>query len=344
MKQRLAGFLLAAAVVGCGPKHASFVKVDDVKLGRVVIYRNGVAFYERHAIVDGGILTVSVPRERVDDFLKSLTVVDAISKRPLPVSIPRQQTDDGTNLVMNLQLPSKDTAEVVLTYVTESPAWKPSYRVVVGEHDVMLEGWAIVDNTSGEDWKNVLVGVGSSSALSFRYDLWSVRQVQRETLANEEKFAVAPPTGMSPYGGAEAGKPAGGEVLLSELTDDEIRRPAGHPEAAATEPNLTDEELRTLAEQEAKGEVITVTGSTIERKTLSSPAPMSVVDKEQLQSGPRRSTLPAVHASKSHSSADARVAVGDLKMKQLSQQIVHSNQTIVVEGYAQAAGGDADRR
>src|SRR4051812_7500345 len=243
MNKRLAGFLLAAASAGCGPKHASFVKVDDVALGRVVIYRNGVAFYERRATVSGGTLTVSVPRERVDDFLKSLTVVDAISKQPLPVSIPRQQTDDGTNLVMKLQLPSKNTAEVVLTYVTESPAWKPSYRVVVGDkHDVMLEGWAIVDNTSGEDWKNVLVGVGSSSALSFRYDLWSVRQVQRETLANEEKFAIAPPTGVSPYGNARAD---GGEVALAELRDDEIRRPEGHPE---------DEKAKRLAVKQSEAE------------------------------------------------------------------------------------------
>ena len=50
MKKVLAGFLLAAALsTGCGPKHASFVKVDDVALGRVVVYRNGVAFYERRA-------------------------------------------------------------------------------------------------------------------------------------------------------------------------------------------------------------------------------------------------------------------------------------------------------
>src|SRR5262245_20217501 len=164
----LAGSVLAAAVAGCGPKHADFVKVDDVALGRVVIYRNGVAYYERRATVQGGALTVSVPRERVDDFLKSLTVVDAISRRPLPVSIPRQQADDGAYLVMKLQLPTRDRADVVLTYVTESPAWKPSYRVVVGDKGkVMLEGWAIVDNTSGEDWKDVKVGVGSSSALSF---------------------------------------------------------------------------------------------------------------------------------------------------------------------------------
>src|SRR4249919_3012988 len=135
MKKSLAGFLLASALAfGCGPKHASFVKVENVALGRVVVYRNGVAYYERRATVTGGMLTVSVPRDRVDDFLKSLTVVDAISRTPLPVSIPRQQTEDGTNLVMRLELPSKNTAEVVLTYVTESPAWKPSYRVVVGDH------------------------------------------------------------------------------------------------------------------------------------------------------------------------------------------------------------------
>src|SRR6188768_3494298 len=230
MKKVLAGFLLSAALMGCGPKHASFVKVDNVALGRVVVYRNGVAFYERRATVTGGMLTVSVPRDRVDDFLKSLTVVDAITGNPLPVSIPRDQAADGNYLVMKLQLPSKERADVVLTYVTESPSWKPSYRVVVGDKGkVMLEGWAIVDNTSGEDWKGVRVGVGSSSALSFRYDLWSVRQVQRETLAAEERFAIAPPNGMSPYGGA-AGSTAGSPDLVAELEDGEIRRPVGHPE------------------------------------------------------------------------------------------------------------------
>ena len=58
-----------------------------------------------------------------------------------------------------------------LSYVTEAPSWKPSYRVVVGKDGkVDLQGWAIVDNTSGEDWKNVRLGVGASSAMSFRFD------------------------------------------------------------------------------------------------------------------------------------------------------------------------------
>src|SRR6478735_12571949 len=100
MRKRLAGFLLAAALAGCGPKHASFVKVDNVALGRVVVYRNGVAYYERRATVTGGMLTVSVPRDRVDDFLKSLTVVDARTHQPLPVTFPREQSGGGPYLEM----------------------------------------------------------------------------------------------------------------------------------------------------------------------------------------------------------------------------------------------------
>jgi hypothetical protein len=194
----LAGLLLAAAITGC--HHRGGSHVSGGVLGRVVIYRNGVAFYERNATVVEGKLTVRVPRERVDDFLKSLTIVDRRTKKPLAVAIPRTQDNDGQFLAMTLEVPDSPNAEVMLTYVTEAPAWKPSYRVVVGKNGkVMLESWAIVDNTSSEDWNGVLIGVGASSALAFRYDLWSVRQIDRDLLQGEERFAIAPPTGVSPY-------------------------------------------------------------------------------------------------------------------------------------------------
>src|SRR3569623_1675281 len=184
--------ILVALLSGC-LHHHTHTSVDGAVLGRVVVYRNGVAFYARRARIENGRLEVHVPRDRVDDFLKSLTVVDPATRQPLSVAIPRKEADDGSYLTMLLELPDRKQADVLLTYVTEAPAWKPSYRVVVGEKGkVMLEGWAIVDNVSGEDWKNVLVGVGARSALSFRYDLWSVRQIDRDLLAGEEKFAIAP--------------------------------------------------------------------------------------------------------------------------------------------------------
>ncbi|HEX4455799.1 MAG TPA: OmpA family protein [Kofleriaceae bacterium] len=327
MKKRLAGFLLASALSACAPKHASFVQVDNVALGRVVVYRNGVAFYERRATVEGGVLTITVPRERVDDFLKSLTVTDIATNQALPISIPRQEAGDGTNLEINLQLPTKARTEVSLTYVTESPAWKPTYRVAVGNKGkVMLEGWAIVDNTSGEDWKGVLVGVGSSSALSFKYDLWSVRDVQRDTLHDQEQFAVAPPTGVTPYGGT-GGKHE--QPVVAELDDREIRRPAGHPGEEGQADGLTDifgpdsVEAKTVTTESAGGG-----RSTHVYANKKAPSPAKAPP-------PPPTIQPA---------ADPQVAQGDRKMKELSRGLVKSDKLIVIEGYADGSRDDAKGR
>ena len=322
MKKSFAGILLAAALAACGPKHASFVKVDNVALGRVVVYRNGVAYYERHARVRGGVLTVSVPRDRVDDFLKSLTVVDAITGKPLPVSIPRQQSDSGPYLEMKLQLPSQNEADVVLTYVTESPAWKPSYRVAVRNGGkVMLEGWAIVDNTSGEDWKGVMVGVGSSSALSFKYDLWSVRTVQRETLQSDEQFAVAPPTGVTPFGTTPTAG-ADRDGVIADLGDDEIRRPAGHPQdkSAARKEKVDDSGVTETAAAE--------------------PPPAEYGGARGRGGESTRQTA----KREAKPTEDARVATGDAKVAQLAQRFGRTNDNIVIEAYADGSRGDAANR
>src|SRR3954447_7364781 len=113
---RLTDILFLAALAGC---HLPPTHVDGGVLGRVVVYRNGVAFYERHATVEDGTLTVHVPRDRVDDFLKSLTVVDPVTKRTLAVTIPRKEAEGGSYLTMTLETPDAAPAEVLLTYVTE---------------------------------------------------------------------------------------------------------------------------------------------------------------------------------------------------------------------------------
>jgi len=58
--------------------------------------------------------------------------------------------------------------------------------------------------------------------------------------------------------------------------------PVPEQPAVGETPNLTDEELAKLAEQGAKTEVITVTGSLIGRKEVDSPSPISVVDRERM--------------------------------------------------------------
>jgi hypothetical protein len=195
--------VLALLLEACGGTTATFVHANATTLGRVVVYRNGVAYFERSAQVTGDKLTLAVPADKVDDFLKSLTVVDARTGQPAPIAYPTRPEPSSTGLIdMQIHLQGNSPHDLKLSYVTEAPAWKPSYRVVLGnDKKVGLVGWAIVDNTSGEDWNNVRLGVGASSALSFRFDLQSIRIVERETLQSNDLFAQAPPTGAATYGG-----------------------------------------------------------------------------------------------------------------------------------------------
>lgn len=211
-----AGFL--ALATGCGPKP---IVADGTQLGNVIIYRNGVAYFERYAERGKEAITLRVPTERVDDFLKSLTVTDEATGKALPLSYPTLARDGGY-LNMTIALPAH-TGKLRITYVTESPAWKPSYRVVLSDDGkAKLLGWAVIDNVSGENWDEVKIGVGSTSALSFRYDLHSVRLVERETLGGGGELALAPPTGGTPY--AVADKKV---RVLGNLSADDLSALAG---------------------------------------------------------------------------------------------------------------------
>ncbi|WP_394845037.1 DUF4139 domain-containing protein [Pendulispora brunnea] len=231
--RHLAPFSLIALLVGCGGG-SSYVH-SDTTLGRVVVYRNGVAYFERYAKVDDDTLRLSVPADKVDDFLKSLTVVDAKTGQPAPVAYPTGGSTDGTGLIdMKIGLPGSRPHQVRLSYVTEAPAWKPSYRVLLGQKgQVELQAWAIVDNTSGEDWHHVKLGVGSSSAMSFRFDLRSLRLVERETLQSDALFAAAPPSGASVYGGTPAPE---GQKNVAVLNDEAIA--SNRPANAAPTPTV----------------------------------------------------------------------------------------------------------
>jgi hypothetical protein len=192
--------LLASLAGGCARSAVQAPPIHtEAALGRVVIYRNGVAYFERRATVHGNLLKLEVPGRRLDDFLKSLTIIDVGTGKLVPISFPTRE-DEADEVSIQLELPKNGVHDLKITYVTESPSWKPSYRLELhGKKPARLEAWAVVHNVSGEDWKHVAVGVGSTSALSFKYDLRSVHFVDRATLSDQTELGLAPPTGGSPY-------------------------------------------------------------------------------------------------------------------------------------------------
>ncbi len=302
-------FALPLFLLGCAST-GSYVRSDGTTLGRVVVYRNGVAYFERTAQVNDDVLKLSVPADKIDDFLKSLTVTDARTGERAPVDFPSGSGASGSGFTdMKIHLVGKGPHQVKLSYVTETPAWKPSYRVMLGKGGkVDVQAWAIVDNTFGEDWNNVKLGVGSSSALSFRFDLRSVRFVQRETLQSNDLFALAPPTGGSSYGQSPADR-----RVLGELTDGAIAANDALPTARS------EEQKRAPASVSAPGKYRAAAPS----KSLREPEP-------QVEMATGGMALGAGHGASAQGS----------DMSRMAQALKTSNRQVVIEGFADKSDKD----
>ncbi len=61
-----------------------------------------------------------------------------------------------------------------VSYISEVPVWKATYRIVLGSkpgESPLLQGWAIVDNTVGQDWENVELSLVAGAPQSFVQNL-----------------------------------------------------------------------------------------------------------------------------------------------------------------------------
>ena len=307
----LIALMTVTAVSGCQtgePKSAHDFRTSpiqsDLKITKVVLYQNGVGYFERRGRVDGNLLHLRIRPDQVKDVLKSLTVVDFKGGRATTISLPAEKksvealsqlpdqvknsggllaiamafrgataivkTGSGTTtgrivgvenlgndekpdwrlsilgknggltthsvkkikslrvldksltlglsksldvalnkgkwkpVTLTIRLTGKGPHDLVVSYVIPMPTWKPAYRLIVGEEDsnVLLQGWTVVDNLSGEDWRNVDMSLTAGTPLAFMYDLYSPRNIRRPNLTpSRHQMAEAPPPAMDATSG-----------------------------------------------------------------------------------------------------------------------------------------------
>jgi hypothetical protein len=83
---------------------------------------------------------------------------------------------------VSIRLVGAASHDLLVSYVVAAPMWKPTYRVVLpkdGKGQALLQAWAVVDNTSGEEWEQVQLALTSGAPIAFRYDLHTPREVER---------------------------------------------------------------------------------------------------------------------------------------------------------------------
>ncbi len=279
-----------AATAGCTNRHVVDTSAE-LKISKVVLYQNGIGYFERRGNVTGDKLELRVRPDQVNDVLKSLAVLDFSGGQTSSVGLPVERNsarlarelprhvrrasglkgmlrvlrgvdvsvDTGDSWVrgrvvgvegggkaakvtlmtatgemtvvrlgkidelrihdralavglsrsldiskrdgrwkpisLTVRLAGDKQHELLISYIHEVPIWRPAYRAWVDkDRKVQLQGWAIIDNVSGEDWTDVALSLVVGSPLSFRYNLHRTHWVNRPDLSGRmPSVAAAPP-------------------------------------------------------------------------------------------------------------------------------------------------------
>ncbi len=144
----------------------------------------------------------SVPLESVSRIKLLNDALDKELRQALSVLAMGHSTDEKT---VSLRCVGRGQRDVRVGYIQEAPIWKTSYRLELGDKGPpKIQGWAIVENTTEKDWKDVDLTLVSGRPISFVMDLYDPLYVSRPVVEPELFASLRPQT----YGQdlAEAGE------------------------------------------------------------------------------------------------------------------------------------------
>ncbi len=100
---------------------------------------------------------------------------------------------DNTRKTIQLRFTGQGARRVLVGYLTEMPLWKMTYRLALSATEPpLLQGWAIVENTTDEDWRNVRLELVSGRPVSFIQNLYEPIYPKRPTVQTQTDAALMP--------------------------------------------------------------------------------------------------------------------------------------------------------
>src|SRR5271166_5839503 len=105
---------------------------------------------------------------------------------------------------MTISTAGSGERKLYVSYISEVPIWKTTYRIVLptkAEKKPLLQGWAIVDNTVGEDWNNVELSLVAGAPHSFIQQLSEPFYGRRPVVPLPESVQLSPQTHSSALSG-----------------------------------------------------------------------------------------------------------------------------------------------
>ena len=123
-----------------------------------------------------------------------------IAERELTDEVARYLSLVGSSRARDVRRMSFSAAgsgdrDIFVSYISEVPVWKSTYRILFPEkpgEKPLLQGWAIVDNTIGEDWKDIQLSLVAGAPQSFIQDISQPFYARRPVVPLPESVMLTP--------------------------------------------------------------------------------------------------------------------------------------------------------
>lgn len=123
---------------------------------------------------------------------------------------------------MTISATGNGDREIYVSYISEVPVWKSTYRIILPEkpnEKPVLQGWAIVDNTVGEDWKDVQLSLIAGAPQSFIQDISRPLYTRRPVVPLPQAAMLTPQTQEASMSAPAPAAPIGADMNgLTSLT------------------------------------------------------------------------------------------------------------------------------
>lgn len=157
----------------------------------------------RHRV---GVMTADGLKQFVLEDANSVSFADPVLNRQIGQALAAiAEHREGQGRTLKIRANGSGTRKVTVAYVVETPLWKTSYRATaLDAKTARLQGWAILENVTGNDWTNIELTVVTGNPVTFRQALYATYYVTRPEVPVEIVGRILPRPD-------EGGVPARGE-------------------------------------------------------------------------------------------------------------------------------------
>jgi len=184
---------LKGAQVNVGGSRAISGRIVSVQKETVAL-NDGKASTERTRVT---LLTDRGLQQFILEDAENLQFTDAALREKVGNALLAIQTNRAKDArTLELSARGQGQRTVRVAYIVEVPVWKASYRLTLGADPAAarsaLQGWATVENLSGQDWKDIDLTLVSGRPVAFRQALYEAYYVKRPEVPIEVAGRLMP--------------------------------------------------------------------------------------------------------------------------------------------------------